>query len=115
MHIRDREFTPFAFEIGEDSLPHLVKEHQFKKNKMDRLASYIDMTEQQHRTALEVTFEECAEYGYQSLLEALKKGYESIGYSRGRNTLVNLCKFLLENHAITKNGRTYSYNPSFHL
>lgn len=69
---------------------------------MDRLASYIDMTEQQHRTALEVTFEECAEYGYQSLLEALKKGYESIGYSRGRNTLVNLCKFLLENHAITK-------------
>lgn len=115
MHIRDREFTPFAFEIGEDSLPHLVKEHQFKKNKMDRLASYIDMTEQQHRTALEVTFEECAEYGYQSLLEALKKGYESIGYSRGRNTLVNLCKFLLENHAITKNGRTYSYNSSFHL
>lgn len=115
MHIRDREFTPFAFEIGEDSLPHLVKEHQFKKNKMDRLASYIDMTEQQHRTALEVAFEECAEYGYQSLLEALKKGYESIGYSRGRNTLVNLCKFLLENHAITKNGRTYSYNSSFHL
>ena len=115
MHIRDREFTPFAFEIGEDSLPHLVKEHQFKKNKMDRLASYIDMTEQQHRTALEVAFEECAEYGYQSLLEALKKGYESIGYSRGRNTLVNLCKFLLESHAITKNGRTYSYNPSFHL
>ena len=82
---------------------------------MDRLASYIDMTEQQHRTALEATFEGCSEYGYQSLLEALKKGYESIGYSRGRNTLVNLCKFLLENHAITKNGRTYSYNSSFHL
>ena len=77
---------------------------------MDRLTSYTDMTEQQHRTALESTFAESAEYGYQSLLDALKKGYESIGYSRGRNTLV-----ILEHIAITKNGRTYSYNPSFHL
>lgn len=33
MHIRDREFTPFAFEIGEDSLPRLVKDHQFKMSK----------------------------------------------------------------------------------
>ncbi len=28
MHIRDKEFTPFAFEIGEDSLPHLVRDHR---------------------------------------------------------------------------------------
>lgn len=42
MHIRDREFTPFAFEIGEDSLPHLVKEHQFKRTKWtDRLPIQI--------------------------------------------------------------------------
>lgn len=79
MHIRDREFTPFAFEIGEDSLPHLVKEHQFKKNKMDRQTSYTDMTEQQHRTALESTFAESAEYGYQSLLDALKKDMKALG------------------------------------
>lgn len=56
MHIRDREFTPFAFEIGDDSLPHLVKEHQFKKNKMEKQISYTDLTEQQHRTALESIF-----------------------------------------------------------
>lgn len=46
---------------------------------MDRLTSYIDMTEQQHRTALEVAFEECAEYGYQSLLEALKRDMRALG------------------------------------
>lgn len=73
------------------------------------------MNEQQHRAALELAFAGCDEFGYQALLEALKKGYESIGYSRGRNTLVNLCKFLLEHKAIIKNDRTYSYNTSFHL
>lgn len=73
MHIRDREFTPFAFEIGEDSLPALGKRASIQKNKMDRLTSYTDMTEQQHRTALESTFAESAEYGYQSLLDALKR------------------------------------------
>lgn len=113
MHIRDKEFIPFAFEIGEDALPHLVKDYLCKTNK--KLSSYTEIDEQQHRTALEQAFAECEEFGYQALLEALKKGYESIGYSRGRNTLVNLCKFLLEHNAIVKNDRTYSYNSSFHL
>lgn len=113
MHIRDKEFIPFAFEIGEDALPHLVTDYQCKSNK--KLSSYIEMDEQQHRSALELAFADCEEFGYQALLEALKKGYESIGYSRGRNTLVNLCKFLLEHNAIIKNDRIYSYNSSFHL
>jgi hypothetical protein len=39
----------------------------------------------------------------------------ALGIQEEETTLVNLCKFLLESHAITKNGRTYSYNPSFHL
>lgn len=97
MHIRDKEFSPFAFEIGEDSLPHLVEDHQFKMGKRERLSSYTDMTEQQHRSALKAAFADNAVLsGYQALLEALKKGYDSIGYSRGRNTLVNLCKFLIQ-------------------
>lgn len=37
MHIRDKEFMPFAFEIGEDSLPRLVKGYQGKSNKKSRL------------------------------------------------------------------------------
>lgn len=113
MHIRDKEFIPFAFEIGDDALPHLVTGYQCKSNK--KLSSYTEMDEQQHRSALELAFADCEELGYQALLEALKKGYESIGYSRGRNTLVNLCKFLLEHNAIIKNDRIYSYNSSFHL
>jgi len=115
MHIRDREFTPFAFEIGNDSLPHLVENHQFKMNKRERLSSYTDMTEQQHRMALEVAFGNSDITGYQCLLDALKKGYDSIGYSRGRNTLVNLCKFLFQHDAIRKTGSGYIYNEQFHI
>lgn len=44
------------FEIGEDSLPHLVRDHHFKMSKKDRLSSYMDMSEEQHRTALEEAF-----------------------------------------------------------
>lgn len=116
MHIRDKEFTPFAFEIGEDSLPHLVEGYQFKMSKRDKTIAYADMDERLHRSALETAFAGCSEFkSYQSLLEALKTGYDGIGYSRGRNTLVNLCKFLMEHGAIVKSGRAYSYNPLFHI
>jgi len=115
MHIRDKEFTPFAFEIGEDSLPHLVRDHHFKMSKKDRLSSYMDMSEEQHRTALEEAFSQNEVMGYQMLIDAIKKGYDSIGYCRGRNTLVNLCKFLIQHNAIVKEGRGYTYNSQFHL
>ena len=115
MHIRDKEFTPFAFEIGEDSLPHLVRDHHFKMSKKDRLAAYMDMSEEQHRTALEEAFSQNEVMGYQMLIDAIKKGYDSIGYCRGRNTLVNLCKFLIQHNAIVKEGRGYTYNSQFHL
>jgi len=115
MHIRDKEFTPFAFEIGEDSLPHLVRDHHFKMSKKDRLSSYMDMSEEQNRTALEEAFSQNEVMGYQMLIDAIKKGYDSIGYCRGRNTLVNLCKFLIQHNAIVKEGRGYTYNSQFHL
>ena len=76
---------------------------------------YMDMTEQQHRTALEVAFPDNYVPGYQMLLDALKRGYDSIGYSRGRNTLVGLCKFLIQNEAIVKDGRGYAYNENFRI
>ena len=73
------------------------------------------MTEQLHRSALEVAFSDNTSFGYQALLDALKKGYDSIGYTRGRNTLVNLCKFLIQHKAIQKNGREYRYNENFSI
>ena len=39
---RDKEFVPFAFMIGEDSLPHLVEDYQFKINKRDRVTAFVE-------------------------------------------------------------------------
>ena len=65
--------------------------------------------------SFEVAFPDNYVPGYQMLLDALKRGYDSIGYSRGRNTLVGLCKFLIQNEAIVKDGRGYAYNENFRI
>ena len=52
---------------------------------------------------------------YAQLVEAVRKGYESIGYQRGRNTIINIIKFLQYCGAIVKTDRDYSYNPDFHI
>lgn len=115
MHIRDKEFMPFAFEIDENALPRLVEDYQVKSSRRDRYSSYTDLSEDQHRAALESAFAGEKSMGYQQLLEALKDGYGQVGYQRGRNTLVNLCKFLLQHSALVKSGRAYNYNPDFSL
>lgn len=115
MHIRDKEFMPFAFEIDENALPRLVEDYQVKSPRRDRYSSYTDLSEDQHRAALESAFAGEKSMGYQQLLEALKDGYGKVGYQRGRNTLVNLCKFLLQHGALVKSGRAYNYNPDFSL
>ena len=113
VHIRDREFDPFAFSIGDDALPHLVTDYKSSLGKAQRISSYIDMKESQHREALNHAFEEKRNMGYQELIEALREGYASIGYSRGRNTIVKLCKFLTNMEILVKEDSGYRYNRDF--
>lgn len=114
MHIRDQEFTPFAFEIGDDSLPHLVENYQAQKS-ASKYLSYKQLSDEQHREALEAAFKDASQMSYAQLVEAVRKGYESIGYQRGRNTIINIIKFLQYCGAIVKTDRDYSYNPDFHI
>lgn len=107
MHIRDREFSPFAFEIGDDSLPHLVS--NFKASNEGRL-TFAKLPEEQHREALEKAFDGKPISGYKSLLQEIKDAYESVGYSRGRNTMVKLVQFLQARGVIVKRDRDYIYN-----
>ena len=51
---------------------------------------------------------------YANVIAALKQGYASIGYERGRNVLVSLNKFLVNKRMIVKEGKGYRYNPDFH-
>ena len=114
MHIRDREFDPFAFRINDNALPEIVDDYVFQQPKQDRNFSLTELTEQQHREALENGFGKQVVQGYSNVIAALKQGYASIGYERGRNVLVSLNKFLVNKRMIVKEGKGYRYNPDFH-
>ena len=114
MHIRDREFDPFAFRINDNALPEIVDDYVFQQPKQDRNFSLAELTERQHREALENGFGKQVVQGYSNVIAALKQGYASIGYERGRNVLVSLNKFLVNKRMIVKEGKGYRYNPDFH-
>ena len=48
-----------------------------------------------------------------NIIAALKTGYASIGYERGRNKLVDLRKFLENKRMIISEGKGWRYNPDF--
>lgn len=48
------------------------------------------LTDEQHVSALESVFAEGPIVGYENMLKSLQKGYEAIGYKRGRNVCVEL-------------------------
>ena len=107
MHIRDKEFEPFAFRINAESLPELVGNYDFNKKDAKR-QSLIELSEDEHRQALAKAFADCEPQGYNQLLSSLIDAYASIGYSRGRNTIVALNKWLMANGYIVKTDKKYS-------
>ena len=106
MHIRDKDFEPFAFRINEESLPELVVDYECQK-KPERVA-LTDLPDNKHSEALATAFNKGGIQGYNNLIEALKRGYASIGYERGRNTLVSLTKWLMSRNLIIKHDKMYS-------
>ena len=56
MHIRDRDFEPFAFRINDSALPEVVDGYVFQQPKQEISFPLTELTEQQHRTALENGF-----------------------------------------------------------
>ena len=107
MHIRDKEFEPFAFRINADSLPELVADYDFDKKDSKRV-SLTELPESEHKKALLKAFANCESQGYTQLIPSLIDAYASTGYSRGRNTIVALNKWLMTNGYIVKTDKKYS-------
>ena len=89
------------------SLPELVSNYECSRQKTERIA-LTDLSDDTHREALAVAFDKGSIQGYSNLIEALKHGYASVGYGRGRNTLVSLTKWLVSRNLIAKHDKTYS-------
>lgn len=99
IHIRAMDFEPFAFHINQAALPELTEGYKFETSKPGRppqkkFDPYRDVTEQQHRIALEAVFGSCDEYGYKELQDALVEAYQSVGVKLNQQKAVTLITFL---------------------
>ena len=108
MHIREKEFEPFAFRINNDALPELVGEYSFTQERKGFCESISDA---QHAQALRLAFSEGDITGYRPLIKALQQGYIEIGFKRGRNICIELNKYLMGRGIIVKQDKSYHYNP----
>ncbi len=73
MHIREKEFKPFAFTVNEEGLPEIV-EHTPEKEEGDKQPSrftYQDLTSEQHNEALTAAFKEKPIKGFDRMVEEL--------------------------------------------
>jgi len=116
IHIRAIDFHPFAFRINDDALPELVEEYSFDKTKKEsQYFDYSELSDDQHKQALETAFPEAEQYGYSDLIKALKRGYAAIGCVYGDNRLTKLKTFLENKRMILKVDKKYRFNPKYHF
>lgn len=119
VHIRDKEFEPFAFRINEQALPELVesfspKEKKVGRPKKDPFDPYRDIPESVHRKALELTFANGDISGYDQVRGALQAGYANAGYKLSYNKSVDVLKFLTNKRMVVKEKSSYHFMPDYH-
>lgn len=117
MHIREKEFKPFAFTVNEEGLPEIV-EHTPEKEEGDKQPSrftYQDLTSEQHNKALTAAFKEKPIKGFDRMVEELTQAYADIGFKRGRSVIIKMLKYLInEQKLIVKRDNHYyfGYTPA---
>lgn len=113
MHMRDREFSSFAFSINEESMPVLEEGYHVTvvKSKDVPLTS---LSEDIHQEILGEYFgshvppAKCTE-----LVDTLRMVYAGKGYKRGTNAVKALVKRLMEKEVLTKDPNGYHYHDNF--
>ena len=120
VHIRDRDFEPFAFRINEDVLPELVEPYQPRKRGVGRPAKgpfdpARDIPEDVHRAALDAVFAEGSIGSYREYQERLKEGYELQGVKFGGNHATKVAAFLREQQMVIREGNAYLLNPALRI
>lgn len=119
VHIRDREFEPFAFRINEEVLPEAVESYLPKEKKVGRpikepFDPYREISESVHRAALDAAFANGNIGSYDGYLERLKEGYGLQNVKLGHNKAVKVATFLNNKRMVIKEGKGYAFNPEYH-
>ena len=114
LHIREKEFKPFAFTIDEAGLPIIAESHAVSEHPRPKArTSFTDLSIEQHREALSAAFGDKPIKGFENMLQALMTSYEAIGFKRGRNVMVKLLLYLTDNlKLIRKRDKLFYYDMS---
>ena len=112
LHIREKEFKPFAFTVDENGLPVISEGHSFDGTpKSKGRTGFTELSVEQHREALSSAFGDKPIKGFENMLQALMASYEAIGFKRGRNVMVKLLLYLTDNlKLIVKRDKMFYYD-----
>ncbi len=112
LHIREKEFKPFAFTVDENGLPVISEGHSFDGTpKPKGRTGFTELSVEQHREALSSAFGDKPIKGFENMLQALMTSYEAIGFKRGRNVMVKLLLYLTDNlKLIVKRDKLFYYD-----
>ena len=112
LHIREKEFKPFAFTINETGLPVIAEVHSFgEPPKPKARTGFTELSIEQHREALSAAFGGKPIRGFDNLLQSLMVSYEAIGFKRGRSVMIKLMQYLIDNlKLIIKRDKLFYYD-----
>lgn len=117
MHMRDKEFSTFAFHIDDNKLPVLDNGISVTVVKR-REKSLVSLDNEVHQEILSKAFKNNPPTRYSDLVEMVSRAYEDAGYKRGTNGIKDLLKLLSGKGIIVKQDDAYIYksegfvNPS---
>ena len=117
MHMRDKEFSTFAFHIDDNKLPVLDNGISVTVVKR-REKSLVSLDNEVHQEILSKAFKNNTPTRYSDLVEMVSRAYEDAGYKRGTNGIKDLLKLLSGKGIIVKQVDAYIYksegfvNPS---
>lgn len=108
MHMRDKEFSTFAFHIDDNKLP--VLDNGISVTVVKRKEkSLVSLENEVHQEILGKAFKDNTPSRYNDLVDMVSKAYEAAGYKRGVNGIKDLLKLLSSKGIIVKQGNVYVY------
>ena len=114
LHIREKEFKPFAFTVDDGVLPVIAENHSFDGNASERSKNrtgFMNLSVEQHREALSAAFGDKPIRGFENVLQAMMTAYEAIGFKRGRSVMIKLLQYLTENlKLVIKRDKLFYYD-----
>ena len=114
LHIREKEFRPFAFTVDNGGLPVMAENYSFDESTSERSKNrvgFMSLSVEQHREALSAAFGDKPIKGFENVLQAMMTAYETIGFKRGRSVMIKLLQYLTDNlKLVIKRDKLFYYD-----